>query len=142
MPGVKGIHGRHPNTLKSLLGNQPGNRTGIKDKSTRLRDVLFSSHKILERLNTGEWLEPLELLMGWANDKKLAIPVRLEAAKCAALYMHRKAPVQVDIKDEAHNPLDDIPTEELLKALQLLTADNQDIRSVKSQLFPMTLTAP
>ena len=124
MPGIKGIHGKHPNTQKNLLGNKPGNRTGIRAKRLQIRDALFSGHNIAERLESGEWLEPLDLLMGWANDTKLAIPVRLEAAKTAAQYLHRKAPMQVAVSSAGKRPLADVPTEELLAALAKLTGNS------------------
>ena len=78
-----------------------GIKKGTKHRSTIVREAL-------NKAIAAGGPTPLDIMREFAGDTKLARSLRLEAAKAAAPYLHRKMPQQIELRN-----VSDLTDEEL-----------------------------
>lgn len=72
--------------------NPTGRPVGSKSKANKLRD------KALARILAGK-KNPLDFLLTVMNDAESPIGTRIDCAKAAAPYVHKKMPIQIENSD-------------------------------------------
>lgn len=82
---------------KGRSGNPAGRTPGTKNKKTQLAEAALV--KIIKDKKT-----PLDFLLTLMQNAKVPLPFRLDAAKAAAPYVHKRMPQHVEVSgDVNHN---------------------------------------
>lgn len=79
---------------KGQSGNPAGRPKGMQTKAGRM--TLAERQKLLEE---NDWLTPLRFLMSVMLCEDNSLDVRMDAAKAALPYIHRKMPQAVELSD-------------------------------------------
>src|SRR4051812_15404573 len=74
--------------VKGKSGNAKGRQAGVKNRYSK---------ELAEKMHQTGYTEPLDILLMMANDVDLDPELRAKAAKDAAVYVHRKKPVAMEI---------------------------------------------
>lgn len=101
-----------PHAFKKGHKKLGGSKKGSKHKITILRE-----NARLLALQKG--ITPLEVLQGISSDPTVSLDTRVNAARAAAPYVHRKMPQVLEFRD-----LRDLTDEQLLKLIS--DADKKD----------------
>lgn len=75
---------------KGKSGNPKGRTPGSKNRKSLISEAILT--KMIKDKKT-----PLEFLLGVMESTKMPIPFRLDAAKAAAPYVHKKMPVNLEV---------------------------------------------
>lgn len=82
---------------KGRTGNPNGRKAGSKNRKTMISDAILA--ELIKHRKT-----PLEFLLTVMTNSRVALGYRLDAAKAAAPYVHKKMPVQIEHGGEiGHN---------------------------------------
>jgi hypothetical protein len=83
----------------------------VKGRSSR-------AAKVLEQIKERGGKQPLELLLDVMNNEEMPIDFRIDAAKAAAPYVHRKMPTEIEQTNM--NAYEKLSEDELLQRLKEL----------------------
>lgn len=83
----------------------------VKGRSSRVA-------KVLEQIKESGGKQPLELLLEVMNNDEMPIEFRIDAAKAAAPYVHRKQPTEIEQTNM--NAYEKLSEDELLQRLKEL----------------------